>query len=432
MIGGADCAATACGPDECARAGRENEIPSSHRAPENAKPSAVEYKAAWPDSIAVVDPAAGWRTPEPAARPSRDCVGEYEYGARPVDQERHRRGRLGPAALSRRYRRHRGPHCRDRPHPRRGRAGDRRRRADRRARLYRRPHAYGRAGRLGPDRQLLVLARRHIGRDGQLRLCAGALQAGGPGMVRPLPDGGRRHPDRGDAGRHRVELGDLPRVSGQCRTPAEGAQLRHVYRPFGAAHVCDGQARPRREGDRGRSARHGARSHRGDPGRRARLLDLARDDPYPPGWRSGRQPHRRLGGDRPSRRCDGRARFRHLPDRPRHLGRRGAARVSRAVAQGGAPHRATNHVRHSGDQAGQRPERVGLPAPLDRRDRRAGRTHMGPGDDALDQRDLLASLISAVRLPAGVARHPCPASRSRRRGCAIPNCGAVSFPRRRT
>ena len=42
-----------------------------------------------------------------------------------------------------------------------GRADDRRRRADRRAGLYRRPHAYGRAGRLGPDRQLLVLARRH-------------------------------------------------------------------------------------------------------------------------------------------------------------------------------------------------------------------------------------------------------------------------------
>ena len=74
-------------------------------------------------------------------------------------------------------------------------------------------------------------------------------------MVRPLPDGGRGHPDRGDAGRHRLELGDLPRISRQCRTPAEGAQLRHVYRPFGAAHVRDGQARPRREGDRGRSAR---------------------------------------------------------------------------------------------------------------------------------------------------------------------------------
>ena len=105
-------------------------------------------------------------------------------------------------------------------------------------------------------------------------------------MVRPLPDGGRGHPDRGDAGRHRVELGDLPRVPRQCRTPAEGAQLRHVYRPFGAAHVRDGQARPRREGDRGRSARHGARRRRGDPGRRARLLDLARDDAHPPGRRS--------------------------------------------------------------------------------------------------------------------------------------------------
>ena len=64
-----------------------------------------------------------------------------------------------------------------------GRAHDRRRRADRRAGLHRRPHPHGRAGRLGPARQLLVLARRHLGGDGQLRLRAGALQARGPRVV---------------------------------------------------------------------------------------------------------------------------------------------------------------------------------------------------------------------------------------------------------
>ena len=130
-----------------------------------------------------------------------------------------------------------------------------------------------------------------------------------------------------------------------------------------------------------------------------------------PGRRPRRQPHRRLGGDRPARRRDGRAQFRHLPDRPRHLRRRGAARVSRPAAQGGARQRAPDHVRHPGDQAGQRPEPVGLPAALDRRDRRAGRTHLGPGDDALDQRDLLAAIVSAVRLPAGMARAPRAAAR---------------------
>ena len=71
---------------------------------------------------------------------------------------------------------------------------------DRRARLYRRPYAYGRAGRLGSARQLLVLAWRDERGDGQLRLCAGAVQAGGPRVVRAVPDRGRGHPDRGDDG----------------------------------------------------------------------------------------------------------------------------------------------------------------------------------------------------------------------------------------
>ena len=73
------------------------------------------------------------------------------------------------------------------------------------------------------------------------------VQARGPRVVRALPDRGRGHPDRGDDGRHRLELGDLSRIPRQCRAPAQGPQLRHVYRPFGVAHVCDGQARARRE-----------------------------------------------------------------------------------------------------------------------------------------------------------------------------------------
>ena len=100
-------------------------------------------------------------------------------------------------------------------------------------------------------------------------------------MVRPLPDGGRGHPDRGDAGRHRVELGDLPRIPRQCRAPAEGAQLRHVYRPFGAAHVCDGPARPRRERrPRTICARWRTPSREAVRAGALGLLDLARDDAY--------------------------------------------------------------------------------------------------------------------------------------------------------
>ncbi len=224
---------------------------------------------------------------------------------------------------------------------------------------------------MGSDWQLLVLARRHLGGDGQLRLRAGAVQTRGPGMVRALPDSGRGHPDRGDAGRHRVELGNVPRVSRQRRASAEGAQLRDVYRPFGAAHVCDGQARPRRESNRGRSTRHGARGYASVAGRRAGVFDLARDDAYPSRRRPRGQPHRRLERDRPAGRRDGRTRFRHLSDRSRHLRRRGAASVSRKAAPCRARLRTTCYVRDAGDEAGGRAEPVGLPAALDRRDRRA-------------------------------------------------------------
>ena len=57
--------------------------------------------------------------------------------------------------------------------------------------------------------------------------------------------------------------------------------------------------------DRGRSARDGACGRRGDAGRRAGVLDLARDDACHARRRAGRQPHRRLAGDRPAGRRDG-------------------------------------------------------------------------------------------------------------------------------
>ena len=84
--------------------------------------------------------------------------------------------------------RHQGwPHRRDRHASASGRAHHRCRRPDRVAGLHRRPHPHGRAGRVGSAGQLLVLARRHLGGDEQLRLRAGALQAGRPRLVRALP-----------------------------------------------------------------------------------------------------------------------------------------------------------------------------------------------------------------------------------------------------
>ena len=114
----------------------------------------------------------------------------------------------------------------------------------------------------------------------------------------------------------------FPEYLADRRAPAQGDQLRHVYRPFGAAHVRHGQARAVREGDRGRHDAHGRGRAGGAEGRRAGLLELARLDARHAGRHAGRQPHRRMGGDRPHRRRDGRARCRHLPGRAGHRQRR--------------------------------------------------------------------------------------------------------------
>ncbi len=51
------------------------------------------------------------------------------------------------------------------------------------------------------------------------------------------------------------------------------------------------------------------------------LLDLARHDPCDPRRHAGRQPHRRLGGDRAPGRRHGRAQLRHFPGRTRYFQR---------------------------------------------------------------------------------------------------------------
>ena len=91
-------------------------------------------------------------------------------------------------------------------------ARHRRRRRVRHARLRRRAHPPRRADRVGPRRDVVVLARRHVGRARQLRrhLRAGARRPGG--LARRADGVGRGHPGREHPRRARVRLGDLRRL----------------------------------------------------------------------------------------------------------------------------------------------------------------------------------------------------------------------------
>ena len=104
-----------------------------------------------------------------------------------------------------------------------GQRDHRRRRPYRDAGLYRRPYAYGCPGFLGCARHLLVLAWRHLGRDGQLRLFAGAVrrerQAAGDAQSRTR----RGYFARGDGSGNQMVVERLPAISrrGRARRPRE-------------------------------------------------------------------------------------------------------------------------------------------------------------------------------------------------------------------
>ena len=83
---------------------------------------------------------------------------------------------------------------------RRGRAGH--------PRLHRHPHPSGRADLLGPARDFSVLARRHLGGDGQLRRHLRPLQAGGPRVPGAVDGVGRGHPGQEHHDGAALGLGD--------------------------------------------------------------------------------------------------------------------------------------------------------------------------------------------------------------------------------
>ena len=165
--------------------------------------------------------------------------------------------------------------------PTRGTRGDRRRRPCRHAGLHRRPHAHGRAGVLGSARHLVVLARRHHGGHGQLRLHAR------PGVARrsassssATSSGPRTSPARpwrpASTGAGTTFAEYLDAVD---RLP-KGINYAANDRTLGAAHVGDGRAGLRRAGVRRRPGGDAARAARRAAGRRVSGFTTSRTDQH--------------------------------------------------------------------------------------------------------------------------------------------------------
>ncbi len=283
---------------------------------------------------------------------------------------------------------------------------------------------------LGPDRLVVVLARRHVGRARQLRGHVRAVQARRPPLPRRDDGVGRGHPGRLDHGRAGLGLGDLRRVPRRGRSDAQGGQRRRHGRPLrGAASTRWGSERsttPRRAttdvdamcelvdgGDRRGGARLLDLPHRAAPGSRrpARSRHLRRSA-------ASCSRSREVMGDRQ----------RGVFEAAAALGERGAdgraphATRGRDARRAQPPHRPARHVRAQPDEEGA--ERLHRRA-RDRRAAERARRRPPSADHRAGHRDPLRPRVpDAVRERAGLARRcaTCRCPRSSRT-CATPSAG---------
>ena len=245
--------------------------------------------------------------------------------------------------------------------------------------LHRPPHPLRRAALLGSVPDALRLARRHVGRDRQLRL---RLRADAPRDARAgdaHDDAGRGDPVRVDAPRPALGLGHLPRVPRQRRPAPEGGQ-RAALRARGAAARLGAGLRARqgrRDAHRRGASRAAPPAARGDGRRRVRLVGAAAPS---------RRPRRRA------------ARLRRRPDGHRRHARRDGARARRGArraqpglhadgARDGGRQRTTS-LHHRGAGSGERPA-----APLQRRPVVRSPSRGAP------RADRVARLVPAARPP---------------------------------
>ena len=237
-------------------------------------------------------------TGTPASVTSRWCSpadrgdsGLWSGDARPADHERAHRRRHRGTGDRRRPRHLRRPHHRGREGRRPRPPDHRRRRPARHSRRRRHPHALRRPGVLGRRPLTVVLARRHHRRDGQLLRRLRAVRARAPRLAH-RDDGERRgHPVVRVAQRHRLDVGDLPRIPRRARPHPARDGRRYSGAARRGARLRDGRARRgQRTRDTRRHRGHGRDRARRHPRRRARVLDLAH---HPPLHRTRPHPHRR-------------------------------------------------------------------------------------------------------------------------------------------
>ena len=97
--------------------------------------------------------------------------------------------------------------------------------------------------------------------------------------------------------------------------------------------------------------------------------------------------------------------------------------VPGSVAAGGAGVRAAGDVRHDFHAAGRGAEFVPVPARLSGSQHCRGRADVRPDHHQVDQRDLRAEVVSAVRCPAALEGTACPAG-ARTKAAHGRSCGA--------
>ena len=310
--------------------------------------------------------------------------------------------------------------------------GRRRRGPRRRARLHRRPHAHGRPDLLGPARHLLLLARHHQRRHGQLRLHARAVRREGQGHGHSQPRARRGHLRRRRWRRASTGAGrPSPSTSTPSTSLPKGINYSGYIGHSALRTYVMGERAFEQTRHRGRPRRHGARACATAMRAGAMGFTTSRSPTHEtPDGRPVASRVADLGRGAAARRRDGRDGRRHLRagrrGRGPRPGRSGPARVSRAPAR---PRGGDGTSRSpSASSAGATRRTCGGSTSRCSTRRRRGRPHVRPGAQPLAERAAVVQDPDAVRPAARVEGDP--RAPARRAAAEAPRPRAAPPPRR--